>query len=113
MNSYTKLNTKHFELNHYGQLVTPDLNEFIAEFTEEGSFTTPEGTVEANDLLEHIDFSTRQIAHDAIQMEALKGAPLSEAEAAKNWFKLEALMNDAAADFYKSNIVPDYQDGDL
>ena len=112
MNAYNRIN-KHFDRNECGQIVTPDLSDFIAEFTAQDSFTTPEGSVEPNDLLEHIDFSTRQIAHDAIQMDALKGEPLTDADAATKWRGLVALMNAAANDFYNSNIVPDYQKGDL
>ena len=111
MNAYNRIN-KHFDRNESGQIITPDLSDFIAEFASQDSFTTPEGTVEANELLEHIDFSTRQIAHDAIQMDALKGDPLTNAEAATKWRGLVALMNAAATDFYNSNIVPDYQSGD-
>jgi len=112
MNSYNRIN-KHFNRNECGQIVTPDLSDFIAEFTAQDSFTTPEGTVEANDLLEHIDFSSRQNAHDSIQMEALKGEPLTDADAAIKWRELVVLMQAAASDFYNSNIVPDYQNGDL
>ena len=112
MNSYNRIN-KHFDRNECGQIVTPDLAEFIAEFTAQDCYTTPEGTVEANELLEHIDFSTRQVAHDAIQMDALKGDPLTDADAATKWRRLVALMNAAASDFYNSNIVPDYQNGDV
>jgi len=112
MNAYNHIN-KHFDRNEFGQIITPDLSDFIAEFTAQDSFTTPEGTVEANDLLEHIDFSSRQNAHDSIQMEALKGEPLTDADAAIKWRELVVLMQAAASDFYNSNIVPDYQGGDL
>ena len=112
MNLYHRIN-KHFNRNECGQIVTPDLAEFISEFTAQDSFTTPEGTVQANDLLEHIDFSTRQVAHDAIQMDALKGDLLTDADAAIKWRELVVLMQAAASDFYNTNIVPDYQNGDL
>tara|TARA_R110000744_G_scaffold294062_1_gene404337 strand:- start:522 stop:863 length:342 start_codon:yes stop_codon:yes gene_type:complete len=113
MNAYNPMN-KHFDRNECGQLITPDLADFIAEFTGQGSFTTPEGTVEANHLLEHLDFSDLQIAHDSIQMEALgSGRHTTIGEAAKNWFMLCNLMNLAAKPFYEKNIVPDYQNGDV
>ena len=112
MNSYNRIN-KHFNRNECGQIVTPDLSDFIAEFTAQDSFTTPEGSVEPNDLLEDICTSSRQIKHNDIQMDALKGEQLSDADAATKWRGLVALMNAAANDFYNSNIVPDYQKGDL
>jgi len=112
MNAYNKLTTKHFDRNDCGQLITPDLAEFIAEFADDDLFITPEGSVEPNDLMEHIH-CFRQEEHEAIQMDALKGKQVNEAEAAKKWFKLVKLMNDAAAAFYKDDIVPDYQNGDL
>ena len=113
MNAYSPIN-KHFDRNECGQLVTPELSDFISEFTEQGSFTTPEGTVEANDLLEHLDFTEYQIAHDDLQMEALgSGRHTTMAEAAKNWFMLCNIMNLAAKPFYEKSIVPDYQNGDL
>ena len=60
--------------------------------------------------MEDIDFTFRQNAHDAIQMEALKGDPeTTMATAAQNWFKLVNLMNAAAADYYKTDIVGDYK----
>ena len=112
MNAYNRIN-KHFNRNECGQIVTPDLSDFIAEFTAQDSFTTPEGNVEPNDLLEDICLSNRQIKHNDIQMDALKGELLSDADAAAKWRGLVALMNAAASDFYNSNIVPDYQGGDL
>jgi len=45
-------------------------------------------------------------------MDALKGEQLSDADAAAKWRGLVSLMNAAAADFYNSNIVPDYQNSD-
>ena len=91
------------------ELETPDLSDFISEFTAEGEFTTPVGTVDATHLMEEIVFSTRQPAFDAIQMEALKGdSHTTMIEAAQNWMKLVKLMNEAGADFYKNNIVKDY-----
>tara|TARA_R100001377_G_scaffold30697_1_gene16752 strand:- start:190 stop:528 length:339 start_codon:yes stop_codon:yes gene_type:complete len=112
MNAYNYIN-KHFDRNESGQIITPDLSDFIAEFTAQDSFTTPEGNVEPNDLLEDICLSNRQIKHNDIQMDALKGELLSDADAAAKWRGLVALMNAAASDFYNSNIVPDYQGGDL
>ena len=112
MNSYNRIN-KHFDRNECGQIVTPDLSDFIAEFTAQDSFTTPEGSVEPNDLLEDICTSSRQIKHNDIQMDALKGEQLSDADAAIKWRELVVLMQAAASDFYNTNIVPDYQNGDL
>ena len=112
MNAYNYIN-KHFDRNESGQIITPDLSDFIAEFTAQDSFTTPEGNVEPNDLLEDICLSNRQIKHNDIQMDALKGELLSDADAAAKWRGLVALRNAAASDFYNSNIVPDYQGGDL
>ena len=112
MNSYNRIN-KRFDRNEFGQIITPGLSDFIAEFTAQDKYTTPEGTVEPNDLLEDICTSNRQIKHNDIQMDALKGKQLSDADAAAKWRGLVALMNAAATDFYNSNIVPDYQKGDL
>ena len=112
MNSFNRIN-KRFDRNECGQIITPDLSDFIAEFAAQDSFTTPEGSVEPNDLLEDICTSSRQIKHNDIQMDALKGELLSDADAAKKWRGLVALMNAAATDFYNSNIVPEYQNSDL
>ncbi len=88
----------------------PTLAEFIQTFTANSSFTTPVGSVDTGHFMEMLSFSTRQDAHDAIQMEALKGDPKTTmTDAAQNWFKLVKLMNEAAADYYEEHIADDYE----
>ena len=113
MNSYNPIN-KNFDRNECGQLITPDLADFIAEFVDKGEFITPEGTVEPVHIMEDLIDSNLGEAHDNLQMEALgSGRHTTIGEAAKNWFMLCNIMNLAAKPFYDENIVPDYQNGDL
>jgi hypothetical protein len=90
--------------------VEPTVGEFIKEFTYNGSFTTPCGEVDTGHFMEMLDFSTLSPAHDAIQMEALKGDPTTTIiEAAQNWLKLVKLMNAFAVEYQKEHIAPDYE----
>jgi len=101
---------RYLEINVYGQEVAPSLQEFISELACEGEFTTPVGSVDTGEFLEHLCFSTREKAHNDIQMLALKADPSTTMiEAAQNWMALCKLMNQSAADFYDKNIVKDYQ----
>lgn len=103
---------KKFEKYTYVPSSTPTFDEFVEEMVANQEFKTPVGNYEMCDLMEDLDFSRFQHAHDLIQMDALLSDPSTTMiKAAQKWLNLCELMRKSAKASYIAKIVPDYIEG--